>query len=72
MDIASIWLQSLVTSVAKISEPLKVAVRSTIKEVARVAKQTPNPYDDVVVDLLANLLGVDPETVENKPKVPLD
>ena len=69
MDIGSIWLQSLVAAVSKISDPLKVAVRSTIKEVARVAKQTPNPYDDLVVNLLANLLGVDTEEIENKPKV---
>ena len=69
MSIGTIWLGSLVTAMAKISDPLKVAVRGTIKEIARVAKQTPNLYDDLVVDLLANLFGVDTEDPQDKPKV---
>ncbi len=59
MGLHQTFLNLLVGSVAQISEPLKVATRETVKTLYEKAKSTSNPYDDIVVDLLANLLGVE-------------
>ena len=67
MSIATTFLGSLIAVVAQISEPLKIAIKSTVKELHKKAQSTPNPYDDMCVKFLAALLGVDPEENETSP-----
>jgi len=43
----------------KISPDVREFIVSSIKELDKKAKATPNPYDDVALDVLAWLLQVD-------------
>ena len=67
MSIATTFLGSLITVVSKISDPLKVAIKATVKDLYKKAEATPNPYDDMCIEFLAALLGVDPEETETRP-----
>ncbi len=66
MGLEQTFLNLLIGSVARISEPLRIATRETVAVLYAKAQATPNPYDNIVVDLLANLLGVDIEEPEKK------
>jgi len=61
MKLSDIWFGTIVSAVTNISDPVRVAVRSTIVELNKKAQMTSNPWDNIFVEFLAGLLGVDLE-----------
>ena len=59
MNFGAIWIATVVSAVANISQPLKLAITKTVLELDAKAKSTPNPWDNVLVAMLAAVLGVD-------------
>lgn len=66
MKLADIWIATVVAAVANISEPVKVAVKSTIIELDKKARKTPNPWDNIFVTFLAAILGVELEETKKE------
>jgi len=54
------WFLRLLTKVLEnISPDIRVAIVQFVKDLDKKAKDTPNPWDDIGVDVLAFLLQVD-------------
>jgi len=66
MTLASIWIATVVAAVANISDPVKIAVKASIIELDKKARNTPNPWDNIFVTFLAGILGVDLEETKKE------